>query len=74
MSKEMLAEDFMNASKEYTDFQTAMMEMFDDNPIISCLIGNLHRLADDYYMAMIRIYDEGMTLDEVLRQSARKEK
>ncbi len=67
MRKEILSGDFVNASKAYTGLQGAMMEMFEDDAIMSCLIGQLCKLADDYYMSMMRIYDAGMTLDEALR-------
>lgn len=66
MRKEILAEDFMNSSKAYTDLQGAVMEMFEDNPIMLCVIGQLCKLADDYYMAIMRIYNAGMTLDEAV--------
>lgn len=42
------------------------MEMFEADPIMSCVIGQLCKLADDYYMAMMYICDNGMTLDETL--------
>ncbi len=67
MRKEIVAENFMNASKEYTDLQGALLEMFKDDPIMSCLIGSLNRLADDYYMAMMAVYQKGYTMDEVLK-------
>lgn len=66
MKKELLVEDFVNASKEYTDFCNAMCDRFEDDPIMSCLIGNLNRLANEYYMAIVRIYENDMTLDEVI--------
>jgi hypothetical protein len=67
MRKELLAEEFMNASKEYSKFQGAMLECCEDNPIMECLIGQLNKLANDYYMSIISIYRSGMTLDEVLK-------
>lgn len=67
MDKKILAEDFANASNAYSAFQGAMMEMFDGDPVMSCLIGNLNKLADEYYKVMVRIYAAGMTLDEVLK-------
>lgn len=73
MRKEILVENFENASKEYTDLQGAMMEMFEDNPIMSCLVGSLNRLADDYYMAMMDVYQNGYTLDEILGRTVSKE-
>lgn len=67
MRKEILAEDFANASKAYTDLQGALMEVFEDEPIMSCLLGQIYKLADEYYMTMICIYSAGMTLDEALK-------
>lgn len=67
MRKEILAEDFANASKAYTDLQGALMEVFENEPIMSCLLEQLHKLADEYYRAMICIYSAGMTLDEALK-------
>lgn len=73
MRKEILAEEYVNASEAYSKFQGAMMERYDDDPIMSCLIGNLHKLADDYYMSIINIYQNGMTLDEAIRLQKRGE-
>lgn len=73
MRKEMLAEDFMNASKAYTDLQGAMMEMFDNDPIMSCLLGSLNRLANDYHTAILKIYRAGLTLDEAMKLNERSE-
>ncbi len=67
MRKEILAENFMNASKKYTDLQEALLDKFEDDPIMSCLIGSLNMLANDYYMSMMDVYQNGYTLDEVLR-------
>lgn len=64
--KDILAEDFVNASNEYTTFCDAMLGRYEDDPIMYCLIGNLNRLANEYYTAMIKIYRAGMTLDEAL--------
>lgn len=66
MRKEILKENFENASNEYCTFQTAMMDTFKDDPIMSCLIGNLNKLADAYCMAMIDVYKNGYTIDDML--------
>ncbi len=73
MRKEILAENFKNASKGYTDLQGALLEMFEEDPIMSCLIGRLNRLADDYYTAMMAVYHNGYTMDEVLGMDSRRE-
>lgn len=67
MVREILAEDFVKASNEYGAFCNALWELYEDDPIMTCLLGKLNELADDYYKAMIRIYDAGMTLDEALK-------
>lgn len=69
MRKEILTEDFTNAHKEYADLHEAMMGMFENDPIMSCLIGNLYRLANNYYMALMNVYQNGYTLDEILGRS-----
>lgn len=74
MKKEILAEDFMNASREYTAFHEAMMKIFDSDPIMLCLLGNLCRLADNYYMAMMNVYQNGYTLDEILGRTTSRER
>ena len=66
MSKETLAEDFTNASNEYDAFCNALWDLYEDDPIMTCLLGKLNELAGDYYKSMMRVYNAGMTLDEVL--------
>lgn len=66
MRREILAEDFVNASNEYYAFSNALHDLFDDDPIMTCLLSKLIELADDYYSSMICIYDAGMTLDEAM--------
>lgn len=73
MRKEILAENFENASREYSSFQNALMENFEDDPIMSCLIGNLHKLADAYYMAMMDVYQNGYTMDEIMGRTNGKD-
>lgn len=68
-----LAEDFKNASNEYSALQGALIEAFEDNAIMSCLIGNLNRLASAYYMSMMNIYQNGYTIDEVLKRTSVEE-
>ena len=67
MRKEILAEDFANASKAYTDLQGALMDVFENEPIMSCLLEQLYKLANEYQMAMICIHNAGMTLDEAIK-------
>ncbi len=67
MVREILAEDFVNASNAYAAFCNALWNLYEDDPIMTCLFGKLNELAGDYYKAMIRIYDAGMTLDEALK-------
>lgn len=73
MRKEILAENFENASREYSSFQNALMENFEDDPIMSCLIWNLHKLADAYYMAMMDVYQNGYTMDEIMGRTNGKD-
>lgn len=67
MKKEILAENFRNASNDYSTFSNALMERFEADPIMTCLLSHLHQLAQDYYYSMMDIYKNGHTVDEVLR-------
>lgn len=64
--KEILAEDFINARREYDSFCNAMWELWDDDPIMTCLLSKLHDSAEAYYKTLINIYRNGMTVDEVV--------
>lgn len=64
--KEVLTEDFINASNEYNAFCNALWDLYEDDPIMMCLLGKLNELAGDYYKSIIHIYNAGMTLDEAL--------
>lgn len=64
MRKEILAEEFVNASNEYEKFCNALWELYEDDPIMTCLLGELNILAGNYYNSMNRLYEAGMTLDE----------
>lgn len=66
MRKEILVEDFVNASNEYDDFCNALWKLYEDDPIMTCLLERLNELAGNYYNSMLRIYDAGMTLDKAL--------
>lgn len=74
MCKEILAEDFVNASNEYAAFCNALHDLFEDDPIMTCLISKLNELSGDYYRSIIQIYDAGMTLDEAIRLNCGVEK
>lgn len=67
MKKEILAEDFINASNEYEKFCDALWTLYEGDPIMTCLLKELNMLAGDYYNSIMRIHDAGMTLDEALR-------
>lgn len=67
MNKEILAENFINASKQYSELSNAMQDRYKDDPILACLIRNLNSRAHEYYMSIMRIYDAGLTVDEVLK-------
>lgn len=67
MRKEVLVEDFMKASNEYSTFYNALLELYEEDSIMMCLLGRLNELVGDYYKSMMRIYNAGMTLDEAFK-------
>lgn len=67
MCKKILSENFINSSKAYREFYDALMEEYDSNPIMQCLLQNLHSLADNYYLSILDIQKADMTIGEAIK-------